>query len=91
MGTSFGTVWSPTSTIFLLIMMLFLDAGGIFPCVSEPWVSLSFFGVASGLQPLLRAAVSWLAVRPLPLKNPESLSLPVPPCCSDSLCCLFYS
>lgn len=62
MGTSFGTVWSPTSIIFLLIMMLFLEAGGIFPCVWEPRVSLSFLLVASGLWFLLRAAVSWLAV-----------------------------
>lgn len=51
MGTSFDTVWSPTSIIFLLIRMLFLEAGGIFPCVLEPGVSPSFFLLVLTLVP----------------------------------------
>ena len=46
MGTSFDTVWSPTINVFLLIMRLFLEAGGISPHVLLPQMGSSIVLVA---------------------------------------------
>lgn len=88
MGTSFGTVWSPTSIIFLLIMMLFLEAGGIFPCVSGQPLFLR-----GGLRTLAPAQGGCVPASCPVLflgKTPRA-SVYQCPCCSDSLSWLFYS
>ena len=46
MGASFDTVWSPTINVFLLIMRLFLEAGGISPHVLLPQMGSSILLVA---------------------------------------------
>lgn len=94
MGTSFDTVWSPTIIVFLLIMRLFLEAGGIFSCVfflmlaspSSWWPSLASCSSPCPGWPY----PGWLS-HPHPLESPESLSFTHAPCCCDLLSYLLYS
>lgn len=77
MVTSFDTVWSPAINVFLLIMRLFLEAGGVSPRVLMP---------PMGSSTLLGAFRRLLLPGPAQLPVPSASSgkhsepqLPVPP------------